>query len=214
MALALYAAIAGGVAGVLILGGAFGDGLFEDSADISKASAARMPLDVVEVFKERQRGGDAAGGSAYFNMDEYFVDDENHCETCIALEYKTGPKGKALVAFASGMPVDLSEADRLTFWARGENGGEVLRIYAAGEKASAVAAASVGEKIQEVAAVKGVAFATFTDVTLATDWQKFEVDLEGHAISKISHGVAIEVLDNGSEKQIAYLSSILYESSN
>ncbi|HKX80987.1 MAG TPA: hypothetical protein VJL54_01905 [Nitrososphaera sp.] len=214
MALALYAAIAGAVAGVLILGGAFGGGLFQDSADISIANAARMPLDVVEVFKERQRGGDAAGGSAYFSMDESFVDDENHCETCIALEYKTGPKGKALVAFSNGKPVDLSEADRLTFWARGENGGEVLRVYAAGGKAGAVTASSVSEKIPEVVAVKGVAFATFSDVTLATDWQKFEINLEGHGISKITHGVAIEILDNGNEKQTAYLSSIFYEASS
>lgn len=214
MALVLVAAIAGAVIGALILGGAIGSGSFHDSVQVSKASAARMPLDVLEVFKGKQTAGDASGGSAYFRMDTAFVDDENHCESCVAFEYKTGPKGTAIVAFANGDPIDLSEADRLNFWARGEHGGERLRVYAAGGKASSVAASKVSGSMPEAAIVKGVAFASFTEVTLGTEWQKFEIELDGYDISKTTHGIAIEVVDNGSEKQTAYLSSIFYESSD
>jgi hypothetical protein len=158
-----------------------------------------MPRSVKDVFKYREKGGDAIGGSSYFRMDEEFVDAENHCDFCIAVEYTPGPNGKAFVALWNSEPLDLYGADKLVFSARGEKGGERLVTFAAGSGAGGL----LGEE--------GGMFAASKDLILTEEWQRYEIDLESADLSKVTHAFAFEILKgNEGEKQVAYIDSIYF----
>lgn len=212
MSIALIASIIGIVAGAILLAGVFSSFSMIEHPSISDAEAARMPLDVMEFFTERKRGGDAIGGSHYFRMDEGFVDDENHCEFCIAMEYKPGPAGKASVAFTHTKPADLREASKLTFAARGDIGGEVLRIYAAGANSKSLEATEKGNPDRPKSdVIKGVTFAVHEEITLSKSWERYEIDLEDGDRSKVTHGFAFEILKGeGDKRQVVYIDSIFF----
>src|SRR6185436_15696764 len=76
---------------------------------------------------------------ANFVVANNFVNDEGHCEFCIAAGYTSGPYGTTVVALTRSVDgidraLDLSAAKKVTFAARGEMGGEKIRIYAAGNQ--------------------------------------------------------------------------------
>jgi hypothetical protein len=143
-------------------------------------------------------------------MDEEFVDSENHCDFCIAMEYTPGPSGRAIVALWNSEPLDLGSAKKLVFSARGENGGERLVTYAAGsDVANRLADAS--STIPENSGLADVRFSASKDLTLTTQWQRYEMDLENTDLSQVTHAFAFEILEgNGDEKQVAYIDSIYF----
>lgn len=204
-------AIGGVLAGSLIIAGIFAEN-FEGLQHGPNADASRMPLDVTEAFTSRQRGGDALGGPIYVQVDEGFVDDDNHCEFCIALEYKPGPQGKALIAFTSVNPVDIGDAKKLTFAARGQEGGETLSIYVAGTKEkSSSGMDEAGPSGLEHSGLKGIKFSATDTITLGKAWQVYKLDLQGTGLSEVTHGFAFEVLKGkGNERQVVYLDSIIF----
>ncbi|HEV8386129.1 MAG TPA: hypothetical protein VGQ03_00755 [Nitrososphaera sp.] len=212
MPIALVVAIVGVIAGSLIIAGFLSTEFIQELQFGSNADASGMPLDVAEVFTSRQRGGDALGGTNYLRVDEGFVDDDNHCEFCIAMEYKPGPQGKALVAFTNVNPIDLSGANILTFAARGEEGGETLNIYVAGSKSKESpidkdAAGSSGK----AKGIKGVNFSSSDTITLGKSWQVYHIELNDVERSEVTHGFAFEVVKaKGNERQVVYLDSIFY----
>ena len=210
--IALFVAIAGVLAGSLIIAGILSTEYIQELQFGSDADASGMPLDVAEVFTSRQRSGDALGGPIYLRIDEGFVDDDNHCEFCIAMEYRPGPQGKALVAFTNVNPIDLSMAKILTFAARGEEGGETLNIYVAGSKAkeSPVDKDARGPS-GEAKGIKGVNFSSSDTITLGKSWQVYQVELNDIERSEVTHGFAFEVVKaKGNERQVVYLDSIIY----
>jgi len=196
---------AGVVAGSLVLAGVFSPldasrriDQWPLHADAPAAGATQMPLSVIEVFKYREKGGDAIGGSSYFRMDEEFVDAENHCDFCMAVEYTPGPNGRAFVALWNSEPLDLYGADKLVFSARGENGGERLVTFAAGGGDG-----PLGEE--------GRIFSASKVLTLTAEWQRYEIDLESADLSRVTHAFAFEILEgNEGEKQVAYIDSIYF----
>lgn len=168
-----------------------------------------MPLSVKDVFKYRERGGDAIGGSSYFRMDEEFVDAENHCDFCMALEYTPGPNGRAIVALWNSEPLDLGGAKKLVFSARGEKGGERLVTFAAGSGAGGRLAE--GSTSLESSGLEGVRFSGSKNLTLTAQWQRYEIDLENADLSKVTHAFAFEILKGiEDEKQVAYIDSIYF----
>jgi hypothetical protein len=216
LSIILILAAAGVVAGSLVLASVFSplDASKQDQspphADAPVAGSTQMPLLVKDVFKYRERGGDAIGGSSYFRMDEEFVDSENHCDFCIAMEYTPGPSGRAIVALWNSEPLDLGSAKKLVFSARGENGGERLVTYAAGsDVANRLADAS--STIPENSGLADVRFSASKDLTLTTQWQRYEMDLENTDLSQVTHAFAFEILQgHGDEKQVAYIDSIYF----
>jgi hypothetical protein len=210
--IALFIAIAGVLAGSLIIAGILSTEYIQELQFGSNADASGMPLDVAEVFTSRQRGGDALGGSIYLRVDEGFVDDDNHCEFCIAMEYRPGPQGKALVSFTNVNPIDLSRAKILTFAARGEEGGETLNIYVAGSKArGSPIDKDATESSGEAKGIKGVNFSSSDTITLGKSWQVYQVELNDAERSEVTHGFAFEVVKaKGNERQVVYLDSIIY----
>ena len=94
---------------------------------------------------------------------------------------------------------DLSGATKLTFWARGDKGGEVLNEVKIGGIAS-------GEHIDSDSAGVG-------PIQLSKDWKKYEIDLRGKDLSHIIGGFcwATNIDVNDPEGIVFYIDEIKYE---
>ena len=92
---------------------------------------------------------------------------------------------------------DLTGAKKLTFWARGENGGERIEEFKIGGISGEYADSDV---------------AGIGPVVLTKDWQQYTVDLEGKDLSSISGGFCWATnLDVNPEGATFYLDDIRYE---
>lgn len=92
---------------------------------------------------------------------------------------------------------DLTGAEKLTFWSRGEKGGERIEEFKMGGISGTYSdsdSASIGP------------------VVLTRDWQKFEIDLEGRDLSYISGGFCWSTnIDVNPDGCTFYLDDIRYE---
>jgi hypothetical protein len=92
---------------------------------------------------------------------------------------------------------DLTGAKKLTFWARGEKGGERIQEFKIGGLTGEYADSDV---------------AGIGPVTLTTEWQPFTIDLDGKDMSSISGGFCWATnLDVNPEGAVFYLDDIRYE---
>lgn len=92
---------------------------------------------------------------------------------------------------------NLSGAQKLTFWARGEKGGEVLQEVKMG---------GIGGKYRD-SDTAGIG-----PITLGTEWQKFEINLTGVDLSYISGGFCWSTnLESNKNGCTFYLDDIIYE---
>ena len=92
---------------------------------------------------------------------------------------------------------DLTGAKKLTFWARGEKGGERIEEFKIGGVTGEYADSDV---------------AGIGPVVLTTEWQEFTIDLEGKDLSSISGGFCWSTnLDVNPQGCTFYLDDIQYE---
>ena len=91
---------------------------------------------------------------------------------------------------------NITGAKRLSFWARGEKGGEVAGFQLGLLGSDKKFADSGSAKLEKV--------------TLTTEWQQFQIDLGGKDLSRIKTGFAITVAGSGQPFTI-YLDDIQYE---
>ncbi len=92
---------------------------------------------------------------------------------------------------------DLTGAKKITFWARGEKGGERVEEFKVGGITGEYADSDV---------------AGIGPVVLTSDWQQFTIDLEGKDLSSISGGFCWATnLDVNPEGCTFYLDDIRYE---
>jgi hypothetical protein len=198
---AIVVAIAGVLSGALLLFGGVWSTTASERLGHHETSDAEMPLDVLSVFGDREKRYDALGPN-YVYLDESFVDSDNNCDFCYGIKYDGGPNEKAFVGFRSSEPVDLSRASFLLFDARGEQGGEVISVYALGQR--------VESNLTEI---EGLEFAFSRDITLNREWKGYQVDISEFERATVTHGLAFVVrqnLENASE--IAYFDNIYYDS--
>lgn len=130
-------------------------------------------------------------------------------KTCIRIEYKDNSKtGWAGIYWQQpasnwgGTPdagYNLQGAKKLTFWARGEKGGETINEFKVGGISS-------GEYIDSDTASVG-------PIQLSKDWKKYEIDLQGKDLSYIIGGFAWATNNeiNNPEGIVFYLDEIKYE---
>ena len=91
---------------------------------------------------------------------------------------------------------DLKSALRLTFWARGEKGGEVVSFKMGGVPGAKRDTAEVGTE----------------KLTLSADWTKFVIDLRGADLSNVVGGFAFTITRADNPKGgTFYLDEIRYE---
>jgi len=92
---------------------------------------------------------------------------------------------------------DLTGARRLTFWARGENGNEIISEFKMGGIA--------GEFSDSDSAGIGPAM-------LTAEWRRFEIDLEGRDLTHIIGGFCLSAnSDDNPNGFVIYLDDIRYE---
>lgn len=172
-------------------------------------SESEMPLDIKSSFTDREKGFEALG-SNYLYVDENFVDDENHCEFCIFAEYNPGTLGKATYAFKSNSPVDLSNATTLTFLTRGENGGEIVTVYAVGMKD--IKTSPNSNLPEDSHGLRSVVFSYEKELTLTKGWIEYEVSLADFDLAEVTHPFAFTVQKGtDGETQIVYLDLIYFD---
>jgi len=215
---ALIAAISGITLGTLVLSGIFSDNhhpglsLASHSEVTAVTGPLPMPVDIRGVFPDLEVGGDAEARPANFVVANNFVNDEGHCEFCIAAGYTSGPYGTTVVALTRSVDgidraLDLSAAKKVTFAARGEVGGEKIRIYAAGNQDKSSKGIDVDNQIDDTQ--YGIMIAE--PFTLTQEWQEYQVSLESADLRQISHPFAFEVLGGiENEKQIIYIDAVHY----
>ena len=100
----------------------------DPSSLINEAAAQKAPYKVDHHLKVSEKAGDP------LRIEENVNDGEQHCEmTCKYIEYQPGSQGKSALAFTTASPVDLSGAQKVTFFLMGENGGEKVKVKIAGK---------------------------------------------------------------------------------
>ncbi len=130
-------------------------------------------------------------------------------ETCIRTEYRnnSGTRWAGIYwqnpannwGTVPGVGFDLQGATKLTFWARGDKGGEIITEFKMGGIAS-------GEYIDSDSASIG-------PIQLTKEWTKYEIDLRGRDLSYIIGGFcwATNIDVNDPEGIVFYLDEIKYE---
>ena len=83
----------------------------------------------IEWLKSAELAGDAAVQPESIKINSIPQDED----CCYVIQYTPGPIGKAGLAYKAPDDFDLSRADRVVFFAKGENGGENVRFLAAGK---------------------------------------------------------------------------------
>ena len=82
----------------------------------------------IELLELVERAGDAAQQSDYLKMSAAVGDEE----CCQLIQYTPGPIGVAGITFKDNNGFDLTNAKRVVFFAKGQQGGESVTFLAAG----------------------------------------------------------------------------------
>jgi len=142
------------------------------------------PIDVTEVFAPIGWMGDGEQGEKYIRLDEASQEAPHSKPTSIKWTYKKGPVGWAAVAYHYPPDVpngnwgkekgfDLNGAKRLTFWARGEKGGESVEF-------------KVGCMLDTKPHKDSLCVER--SITLTKDWKQYKLDLAGKDTSSVISG--------------------------
>src|SRR5215218_3891620 len=171
----------------------------DPSSLINEATAQQAPYRVDHHLKVSEKAGDP------LRIEENINDGEQHCEmACKYIEYQPGSQGKSALAFTTSSPVDLSGAQKVTFFLMGENGGEKVTVKIAGK--------DPGAGIKGDPLLKEKFELSSGQVTLSNDWQRYEVPLKGTDLKSIKAPFGMDIFKGtGSAKQVIYLKYIVYD---
>ena len=176
-----------------------------DHSALPEVGAVQVPLDIQYYFKSWEKVGDAEISSSYLKIDDQFVDPDQYCEECTRIEYNPGPLGIAGLAYKADTGIDLKQANKVSFYARGEVGGEKVEFKAAGKNLLSSQTSSDSFKNQKFAV-------TTQDVILSKEWQKYEIDLSGADLTEITHPFGFEITKGKTAGKIVfYLMYIIYD---
>lgn len=211
LAISLAAVLAGSLllVGPLSLGSIFP----KHDDHVQEAQAQALPLAVRDRFTAKQMAGDGEAGSRFLKVDEEFIDPENHCEFCTRVEYVPGPQGEAGFSYEDATGLDLSGSKKARFWVMGEEGNEKIRFKLAGKSLDKMQdrLGRLTDKLTD-SIFKSERFALTTEeVSLDSEWKKYEVDLSGVDLKGITHPFAFELSENGAQKQVIYIKGVVYD---
>jgi PKD repeat protein len=183
---------------------------------VQEAGAQSLPFEVRDRFNEKKVAGDANN----IKVNEDFVDPENHCEFCTFVEYTPGPRGVAGFAYENDAGVDLTGAKKVRFWMMGEEGNEKIKFKIAGKRSpdntqdrppNSSPNSSPNRPTNSIFESERFALTT-EEVTLASDWRRYEVDLSGVSLDDITHPFGFELSKgNGAQKQVIYIKGLVFD---
>jgi len=179
---------------------------FADHQIVPEVDASLGPVEIDQHYSFDERAGDAQLPFGFLKVHDGFIDTERNCEFCIRVEYVTGPEGVAGMAFKSDQGFDLSTVKKVTFYAMGQDGGEVIKFKAAGKKVD-------NKEVSDIEIFKNVKFdKTTKEVTLTTDWKRFEIDLSNSDLNGITHPFGFEISkDKNKADSVIFIKGVKYD---
>ncbi len=169
-----------------------------------KFSTIKTPFEVSAYFYPSGWMGDAEEGTDVVQFDDQWKD---NCKTppCIRISYH--PSGKGWAGMYWQYPDSnwgdkpgrkIVGATKIVFWARGENGGEIVKFKAGGISAP-------NKRYQD-------SFEVSTGfISLSKKWKKYEIDLTGADLSSVIGAFAWIAKKNGNLNTTFYLDDICYQ---
>jgi hypothetical protein len=174
---------------------------------VQEAGAQALPFEVRDHFSEKKIAGDTNN----IKVDEDFVYPEKHCEFCTFVEYRPGPQGVAGFAYENDAGLDLTGAKKVRFWMMGEEGNEKIKFKIAGKSPDNIQDRPPNRPTNSIFESEKFALTT-EEVTLASDWRRYEVDLSGVSLDDITHPFGFELSKgNGAQKQVIYIKGLVYD---
>jgi hypothetical protein len=174
---------------------------------VQEAGAQALPFEVRDHFSEKKIAGDANN----IKVNEDFVDPENHCEFCTFVEYTPGPRGVAGFAYENDAGLDLTGAKKVRFWMMGEEGNEKIKFKIAGKSSDNIQDRPPNRPTNSIFESESFALTT-EEVTLVSDWRRYEVDLSSVSLDDITHPFGFELSKgNGAQKQVIYIKGLVYD---
>lgn len=146
--------------------------------------------------------GDGKQGTTYVSLSSVSVDFNGTGKVVTKFEYRPGPEGWAGVywQYPDGNWGDepgksLIGAKEITFWARGENGDEIVEFKAGGIS---------GKQYEDTLDV------SLGKIQLSTDWQKYVINLSDQDLSNVVGAFACNIVasDNGSQNVTIYIADL------
>lgn len=171
-----------------------------------EVSALLGPFEIDHLYSFDERAGDALLPFGFLRVHNSFIDTERDCEFCIRVEYIPGSGGVAGIAFRNDKGLDLSAAKKVTFYAMGGEGGEIVKFKAAGKKVDK-------NGVEDTEIFNNVKFdKTTEEVTLTKNWKKLEIDLSKDDLSGITHPFGLEISkEKNKPDSVVYLKGVKYE---
>ena len=173
------------------------------------AEAATMPMLALDyTLLDVERDGDAAAGPDVVRVNPGHLDE--HCEYCFKIDYSPYLAGKAGIAWKTAQPLDVQGAQRMVFWAKGEYGGEQIRVMILG-KPNGTATSIEDENLFD-----HVRFVSASEtITLTSRFQVYQVEVpnvDAENFNDITHPVAVEIDDgSGLRTVVVYLKGFIFD---
>ncbi|MGC2575516.1 MAG: hypothetical protein WA364_28755, partial [Candidatus Nitrosopolaris sp.] len=134
------------------------------------ARGIKHPIRNVDTSTSLDKAGDPV---------KVLLDANPNCEVCTFIKYIPGPIGKAGVAYKSAQILDLTGAQRIVFFAKGQLGGENVAFVAIGKPSNTQ---PVPPNI-----FTNINFAVISkNITLTSDWQRYQLSLNGTGTTGVS----------------------------
>ncbi len=142
-----------------------------------------QPLNIEGAFIPCGWMGDGKNGLQYVNIDPNCTNNPHSGNTCIKISYATGPAGFAGIYWSNkdcnwgdepGYDLSNKGFSRITFWARGEHGGESAQFKAGG--------------MQSKQYKDSFDFEPKLGITLNLGWNQYTIDLSGKDLSNVIGG--------------------------
>lgn len=148
-----------------------------------KSEISIQPLNIENSFVPCGWMGDGELGKKYISFEPKCTENPHSGNTCIKISYSVGPKGWAGIYWLNSdcnwgdeAGYDLSSRgfSRITFWGRGENGGESSQFKAGGVK---------DKKYKD-----SFNYEPKLDVEFTNEWREYTIDLESKDLSNVIGG--------------------------
>ncbi len=183
--------------------------LFVNNAFTQERSEEKPKLDIQNMFIASGWMGDGEYGRKYIEFDGAFETSPKSQPTCIKIQYTFGPRKWAGIYWQNkpdnwgakqGNNYSKKGFSKVTFWAKGETGKEVVEFKAGGIRDSKL---TYHDSFEE----------TVGRVTLSKEWKQYSIDLESADLSSVIGGFCwVTSSDYNKQKTIVfYIDEIYYE---
>lgn len=150
---------------------------------IEKSEIQIQPLNIENSFIPCGWMGDGELGKKYIGFEPKCTENPHSGKTCIKISYTTGTKGWAGIYWLNSdcnwgdeLGYDLSTKgfSKITFWGKGEDGGESAQFKAGGVK---------DKKYKD-----SFNFEPKLDIEFTSEWTEYTIDLRGKDLSNVIGG--------------------------